>query len=174
MGFNKFDLLSNSPNNFIFQNHYNKTIFGGVLTLLFLIASLIIFAYYLIYFITEEDFSIQYARYHKILSFEEQNKRKNDSRYNPYFNCRFYLTDSNHKELSKEDFILLNETNDQIIPRGEVFNKRATDFSLISILYKCNDTDECQAPLDYFHLEEKYNGFKLDHQNNNFTSLYSK
>ena len=171
MGFNKLDFLSNSPKNFIFQNHYNKTILGGVLTLVFLIATLLILTYYLICFITEEDYSIQYARYTKILSPEEQKERRSDNRYNPYLNCSFDLTDGYHNILPEEDFILLNETNNQIIYRGILSNKRTTDFSLISILYKCNDIkdindiDECQIPIDVVRLQIKYNGFKLDHQN---------
>ena len=171
MGFNKLDFLSNSPKNFIFQNHYNKTIFGGVFALVFLIATLLILTYYLICFITEENYSIQYARYTKILSPEEQKERRSDNRYNPYLNSSFDLTDGYHNILPEEDFILLNETNEQIISRGILSNKRTTDFSHISILYKCNDikdindTDECQIPIDVVRLQIKYNGFKLDHQN---------
>ena len=76
MGFNKFDLLSNAPKNFIFQHHSNKTNFGGVLTLVLLIISLIIFSYYLISFITEEDYSVQYIKYEYITSTEERDKKK--------------------------------------------------------------------------------------------------
>ena len=110
MSFNKFDLLSNAPKNFIFQNHSNKTNFGGVLTVALLISALIIFAYYLIYFITEDDYSIQYARYLKILSQEEKEarrispiKRKNSLKENMEIKENKEIKESKESKESNED-----------------------------------------------------------------------
>ena len=170
MGFNKFDLLSNAPKNFIFQHHSNKTNFGGVLTLVLLIISLIIFSYYLISFITEEDYSIQYIKYEYITSTEERDKKKNDTRYNPNIIFGFELRYTNWTSLP-DDFVLVNLSNNQLIPRRGILNAKVTDFFLIGILYKCpdeksvNDTDECESPIDIITLDERYQGFDVDHQN---------
>ena len=77
MSFNKYVLLSNAQKNFIFQNHSNKTNFGGALALALLISVIIIFAYYFIYFIIEEDFSIKFVMYLNILSVDKRNERMN-------------------------------------------------------------------------------------------------
>ena len=167
MGFNKLDLLSNAPKNFIFQNHSNKTSFGGVLTLILSIIGIIILAYYLIIFITEEDYSIQFIRYQNFINYDLVNLRMKDNRYNPYIEFYLELIGDDDYFMS-EDYILLNEINDQIIPRGEVLFKRISDFLAFSILYRChdtNDTEECISPNNPFYLWREYLGFELDHQN---------
>ena len=63
MGLSKLDLISEAPDNFIFQNKSNKSILGGFLTLIFFIITLIIFAFYLINYITEQTYSIEYVFY---------------------------------------------------------------------------------------------------------------
>jgi len=89
MGLKRLDLLSNSPKNFIFQNNSNKTNFGGSLTLIFLLIVLIIFAYYLIIFITEDNYSIQYI-FHENYFIDVQ-QRMNDNKYNPYLDFKLDL-----------------------------------------------------------------------------------
>ena len=170
MGFNKLDLLSNAPKNFIFQNHSNKTNFGGVLTLVLLIIALIIFVYYLICFITEENYSLQFIRYENFIVLKEAGIRMNDARYNLYIEFYFELIGADDYLMS-DDYILLNESNDQIIPRGTALKKRVSDFLAFSILYKCNDTKnsndigECISPNEPLYLQREYIGFQLDHQN---------
>ena len=170
MALGKFDLLSDAPKNIIFGNHSNKTNIGGFLTFVLLISVLIIFAYYLIVFITEADYSIQYARYEKYLSKKEQNKMLNDIRYNPYLTFYFDLMDILGKSLP-EDFLILNGTGGQFIPRKEKINKRVTDIIDLKILYKCNDTinisasDECIPPTLLVNFNVNYTLFNLDHQN---------
>ena len=49
MGLEMIDFLSDSPKNNIFQNKVNKTKLGGFLTLIYIIITLIILSYYLIF-----------------------------------------------------------------------------------------------------------------------------
>ena len=56
----KFDFLSSAPRNFIFQKYSNKTNFGGLLSVLYLILFLIISLYYLISYYNEDNYSILY------------------------------------------------------------------------------------------------------------------
>ena len=68
MGLHCLYFLSDSPKNFIFQNKSNKTHFGGLLSLIFFILSILITILYLIDFASQDDFSIEYAYHEKILS----------------------------------------------------------------------------------------------------------
>ena len=63
MGLHKLDFLSNAPQNLIFQNTSNKTNFGGVITLFYIIVVLIITVFYLVDYKVKEDYSIEYIHY---------------------------------------------------------------------------------------------------------------
>ena len=164
MGLHRLDFLSNAPRNFIFQNNSNKTNFGGFLTLAFLIIVLIIFIFYLIYYLSEETFTVQYIHYEKYLNEEEIDKRENDIKYNPYFD---FIFDMGFYGRLPDEFILVNLTNEQLIPRSKTLNIRTSDVN-IGVLYKCHETDfECIIPEEYqnFIFGSVYHGFILDHQN---------
>ena len=164
MGLKSLDLLSNSPKNFIFQNNSNKTNFGGSLTLIFLLVVLIIFAYYLIIFITKDNYSIQYI-FHENFFIDVQ-QRMNDNKYNPYFDFNLDLYDDTEEKKLSEDFILVNNTiNYELVPRNAILHKRVTDMDL-NLLYKCNETNiNCTTPIRIFFFRTEINGFILDHQN---------
>jgi hypothetical protein len=92
MSLNCLDFLSGSPKNFIFNKSSNKTLFGGILSLVFLILAFIIIIFYLLNFFLEDDFSVQYSYYQMPLNNDnEEEKKLNDERYNPYFNFQFSL-----------------------------------------------------------------------------------
>jgi len=167
MAISKLDILSDGPKNIIFGNNSNKTNIGGCLTIVLFIAVLIIFAYYLIIFNTEPNYSIQYVRYEKYLTPDEKKEMENDIRYNPYLIFYFDLKDLIGTSLP-EDYVLLNGTDYQLIPRREYINKRVSDIFNIKILYKCNDTQnisECIVPTWFADLYIKYTLFNLEHQN---------
>ena len=67
----------------------------------------------------------------------------------------------------RNNFIFVNQTNRQLIPRYKELNIRASDVNIF-ILYKCNETDiDCQIPEEYKQIffGVSYHGFVLDHQN---------
>ena len=165
MGLHRLDFLSNAPKNFIFQNSSNKTNFGGFLALAYIIIVLIIFTFYLIYYLSEEYFTVQYIHYQKYLNDSEIIKRKNDIKYNPYFD--FFFEMGTYNDILLNNFIFVNQTNRQLIPRYKQLNIRASDVN-IYLLYKCNETNiECQIPEEYEQIffGASYHGFVLDHQN---------
>ena len=109
MGLHRLDFLSNAPKNFIFQNNSNKTNFGGFLTLAYIIIVLIIFTFYLIYYLSEEYFTVQYIHYEKYLNDSEIIKRKKDIKYNPFFDFVFYMEIYGDAYLN--DLIFVNGTD---------------------------------------------------------------
>ena len=57
---NVLDFLANSPNTFIFRKERNKTHFGGILFLIFIIIMVFITVVYLITFIKNDKYEIEY------------------------------------------------------------------------------------------------------------------
>ena len=165
MGLNKLDLLSIAPNNFIFKNKSNKSILGGFLTLIFIIITFIIFAYYLINFITEQNYSVEYVFYDEFISLEESDKRLEIERYNPYFNFSFDLFNAETGVSLPEEYFLFNDTDGEIIPRQTLLHKTIFDIRMY-VAYLCNDADEnCTIPNPLIFFLGNYSGFVLDHQN---------
>ena len=63
----KFDFLSNAPHNYIFQTSSNKTVFGGVYFMLYIIGIIGFSIYCNIKFIRQDNFSIENSYYMYIL-----------------------------------------------------------------------------------------------------------
>ena len=176
MGLHRLDFLSNAPQNFIFQNKSNKTNFGGFLTLILIIITLIIFVFYLIFYITEQSYTIQYIHYEKYLNQNEILKKINSDKYNPYFDFLFEMVDTNDN-IIPNNFVLINSSTADIIPRNTITNSKVSDINII-IAYKCdgtNETDpECHVPIGEFVFAAQFHGFILDHQNKNSPLYKSK
>ena len=163
MGLNRLDFLSNAPKNFIFRNTSNKTNFGGVLFLLYIFIVVLIIIFYLCKFYTDEDYSVEYTYYHKILNAEEEEIMLNTTRYNPFFDFKFqFYFEKNDKKYSlPDDFVLINNTNYQKIPLNVTLKRKVTD---IDIAVAMNKDYNKSVPHDIF-VYLSYQGFVLDHQN---------
>ena len=74
MGLYSLDFLSDSPKNFIFKNKSNKTHFGGILTILFFILTIIIIVFYSIDYIAQEEFFIEYTYHENFLRMKKEKK----------------------------------------------------------------------------------------------------
>ncbi len=148
MGLNKLDLLSIAPKNFIFKSKSNKSILGGFLTLIFIMITFIIFAYYLINFITEQNYSVEYVFYDEFVSLDETEKRLEEERYNPYFDFNFDLFNYETGVNLPEEYILFNDTDGEIIPRQILLHKKISNIKMY-VMYLCSDEDEncIQSPI---------------------------
>jgi hypothetical protein len=174
MGLHKLDFLSPSPKSFTFQQNSNKTNLGGVLSLIYLLVFIILFIYYISIFIMDDNYSIEYTFYEKILQREERNKKMNDERYNPLFDMSVYLFDGPWDEILSPDkrFVVIDASN----PTHPIFNyafqkKRFSNLEYI-VAYDCLNKTKENCTIDQKLLKNEYltfmlgyNGFILDHQN---------
>ena len=109
------DFLSNSPKNYIFEKDSNKTTFGGVLTILYLIVLFIMAFIFLYNYEINSKYIITYNHYQKSLSLEEFDSKINDPKYNPTLEFIFSLENIWHEPLFHDNFILVNyNTGDKI------------------------------------------------------------
>ena len=63
MGLHFLDFIGSSPNNYIFKKSSNKTNFGGVLFLIYILGILGFSIYCIIKFIYLDNYSIEYFNY---------------------------------------------------------------------------------------------------------------
>ena len=63
MGLHKLDFLSDAPRNLIFQRASNKTNFGGVITLIYIIGVLLIATFILVDYAAKADYSKENIRF---------------------------------------------------------------------------------------------------------------
>ena len=101
----KFDILSQSPTNYIFQKESNKTTFGGFLSILFILIIVLIFLLYRFqfwfHFLYWERYEItSYVSQEKILTEYQKDKFTQSIYYNPSLLLNFSLSNSNDDTLS--------------------------------------------------------------------------
>ena len=167
MFFKKIDLLSEVPRVFIFNKSANKTIFGGSLFLIYLIIILLIAVAYLVDFILNDKYQVQYGIHQELLPNETQTEILQKEDYNPVIKFGFDLTYNNKINLLSDRFTLYDDFKGKFIGKNETISSRITDLAL-AVLYRC-ENEECSLndeDFSFFGYQFilKYQGFELDHQ----------
>ena len=175
MGLNKLDFLSPPPKAFIFQENSNKTNFGGVFSLIYFLIFIILSIYYISLYVLDDNYSLEYFFYEKILDTKQYIKKINDERYNPLFNMNVYLLDGYWEEMLPPDnrFVVIDAGS----PTHPNFNyrffqrKRFSDLKYI-VAYDClnNTKENCTIEKNvlkngYLTFMLIYNGFVFEPQN---------
>ena len=174
------DIISNSPNLYILRKESNKTNFGGFLFLIYLIIIITIFVYYIIDYTKNDKYIIQSFNHFNIKSDKEEEERNKNDFYNPTINftlntgafsngtfCNLHFTNMKIYDKKKEKFIEF----------GTKFSSKINDFDIF-LLYECDNLNCSDYSKRLKNLREKYDissyylyfaydGFTLDHQNEN-------
>ena len=161
------DFFSDSPRFFIFEKDYNKTNFGGVLMVIYILPISLITAYYIIDYKNAENYDIQYKKIMNYFSYNSSDIddiNKNNINRNPTFNLSFIIAKSPFSENIKLFEILEKKFFDEVII------KNVTSFYVFA-LYKCDD-ENCTIPIKntkdlYFKFSMIYNTSIINHQNPN-------
>ena len=67
----KLDFLNESPQIYIFNEKSNKTLFGGVIFIIFIIIMILISLLYFYDYIKNEKYEIEYSRFYSPISPEQ-------------------------------------------------------------------------------------------------------
>jgi hypothetical protein len=110
---NNIDFLANSPNVFIHRQENNKTNFGGILFLLFIIIMIFISLVYIITFFKNDKYDIQYSPVY--LDDQKKYSLAEDEIYNP--SMEFTIKLSGVKEELSERY-LVRDSNQKILING--------------------------------------------------------
>ena len=137
-----FDFISQSPSLFIFKKEANKTNLGGILFLIYILICFGIFLFYLLDYLNNEKFEIQYTFNYNFILNDEYKQMLNDEELNPYIDYVVQLKDENDRYLS-DNFIISNK-KEQIHTNGPelYYSGRASEIEL-DVLYKCINATNC-------------------------------
>ena len=102
------DFFSESPKSFIFNQGSNKTLFGGILSLIFLLIVLVISILYLVDYLINDKYTVEYAFYQEILTDEKRMERENSKKYNPELEFIFNFIHENGSILINDSILLLD------------------------------------------------------------------
>jgi hypothetical protein len=159
---NKFDFLSEPPQMLFFQNESNKTSFGGILFIIYIIfASSLSIILILDYFLNEK-YEVYYSLKRNYVS---GNKMPLDDEMDPLLNFSINLytvNDDIEKSESSKNFKVL-DSYFQLTERNSIIQKRPSDI-IFYIVYDDNNTTEEDEYNFWHYFEIKYQGFKLQHQ----------
>ena len=115
----KMDFLSGGPQIFIFNKDSNKTVFGGSLFLIYIIVVLLIGVAYLVDYILNDKYDVQYEIHQEILSPEKQDEILENPDYNPILDIGFNLTSFGLKELSESLYYGMISKKDLLAEKKE-------------------------------------------------------
>ena len=154
----RVDILSEGPKISIFNQMNNKTLFGGALSLIFIIIFLLISIAYLADYIMNDKYTIEYGIYQEGLTSKEE--------YDPTLDFQVDLSSRDIPNLS-DRFCIYDEVNDRFLGRNETFSSKISEL-IIGILYKCENescllNEEDKALFEY-NVILKYQKYKFDHQ----------
>jgi len=152
------DILSEGPKISIFNQMYNKTLFGGALSLIFIIIFLLISIAYLADYFVNDKYSVEYGIYHTELSHKEE--------YDPTLDFSIDLLYDENTNLS-DRFYIYDDYKGRFVGRNEKFSSKLSELS-IGIVYKCENescliNEDDKTLFNYIALL-KYQGYIFDHQ----------
>ena len=154
----RVDILSEGPKISIFNQMNNKTLFGGALSLIFIIIFLLISIAYLADYIMNDKYTIEYGIYQEGLTSKEE--------YDPTLDFQVDLSSRDIPNLS-DRFCIYDNVNDRFLGRNETFSSKISEL-FIGILYKCENEscllNEDDKALFEYNVILKYQKYKFDHQ----------
>ena len=176
---NKLDFLSGAPKTLIFEKNSNKTNFGGIWTLIYLIIVLLIIVTYMYDYAVNPKYSVLYTYNHQFKADQEsQDNRYNNKNLNP--KITFNLKMNSNQSYNEAHFLVFyldvsNGGSMHEVKFGKDYTKNLYDLALV-VLYICNNTSEgkCELydeereknkDLNMYGLIFNYTGQKVDHQN---------
>ena len=172
------DIISSSPNLYLFQKESNKTNFGGFLFIVYMVIVLIILIYYIIDYFQNPKYTLQSFTHFNFKTREQKEERDNDKLYNP--NIFFNITLSHYDGINKKEtdistgFLLFDWKTKQIVDLNYKFEHNISSFDYL-VIFECNDNN-CSNYYDHinrfpeenissmYYLNIDYQGFTLNHQ----------
>jgi len=156
----RVDILSEGPKISIFNQMYNKTLFGGTLSLIFIIIFLLISLAYLADYIMNDKYHIEYMINQEGLPYMEQ--------YDPTLDFQINLLNTDNLSLS-DRFCIYDLRRDRFLDLNEKFSSKVSDIRL-GIFYICENescllNEDDESYLGYTALI-RYQGYTFDHQGN--------
>ena len=166
MLFSKLDFLSSPPQFYFLNKRTNKTIFGGILFIIYILIIMNIFISYILDLCLNDKYDIRYSLYKNFTIAEENNKIEE---FNPVLNFSFNLKriTKDFVELDLNDQFILFDKDGNFIERNSIISRAPSDMGITIAyfcIYDCSLDEDDNEDLAYI-LNISYSGYKIDHQN---------
>ena len=163
----QFDILSQPPRTYIFERYSNKTIFGGVLSIIYLLIMIFISIYYIYNYIIGD----KYEYYYSYRELPEEQKKKVFAGFDPNPPIHIKLDAINELDWnisSNLKFIYYTKDSEKkIIYRNDWTEITIPDYAIIDLYYSIDDINDIKE-IEFgenFEVNLTYKTFYLDHQN---------
>ena len=163
------DFLSESPNLFVFQTETNKTNFGGVLFLIYIIIMLLISLAYILDYALNDKYTYEAMEFYNNTDDQEEiDRMNNDDKLNPIINITISLN---------KNFVIADEINREILDKNDTeypkykFSKKASDIKFI-VAYRCGEDETCSSfnklkgsRISFGTVNITYPSYEINHSN---------
>ena len=173
MFFKKLDFLSNSPSFYFYHKKTNKTIFGGILFIIYIIIMIIITIFYLLDYSLNDKYDIRYSLYKDFTKKAEENNKIDELNLNLNFSIDIFKMNDTLKRLNVSDrfFIVVDpySPNRNILANGDKFTGNPENIFLL-IGYNCTfncsleENEDKNDNIIAYVLRLNYSGYKINHQ----------
>ena len=135
MFFSKLDFLSSPPQMYFLNRRTNKTIFGGILFIIYIILIMDIFIFYY-----NDKYDIRYSLYKNFTENTQDNNNKIEE-LNPILNFTIDLKKiSNDLQVSdSSDQLMIIDSNFSFIEKNSIISRTPANMGMM-IVYICLDT----------------------------------
>jgi hypothetical protein len=170
----KLDIFNQPPQFYIFHNKANKTTFGGIIFIFFMLFMIFVSLFYIFDYILNEKYEIEFTRYYSPISDEKRELIDSDPELNPTLNFTLDGTRYINRNYSS-NFFLYDKISKEFYQNASFINitKNVSNFH-IELLYKCNNIDDKNCYLrdedkdisrygDFFGFKFIHSSFILDH-----------
>ena len=172
---NKLDFLSGAPKTLIFEKSSNKSNFGGVLTILYLIILLVIIIIYIVNYAINPKYSVLYTYERQFNAVAENDKNRI---LNPKITFNFKMGQGTNENHFLVEWINPPPDESSELKFGKDYTGNIHDLAFY-IFYRCNDNNNTTEGNCTLHEEEKeqnkeinaynlifsYTGDLVEHQN---------
>ena len=169
------DFLSSPPQMYILQQKTNKTLFGGILFIIYIIIMLIISFFYILNFALNDKYNIKYSLYKGFESKKEEYNKNED--LNPLLNFSIDLKKMQFgnkrggKITEANIFFAITDEKFNFYDKNSIISRTTSNFTVF-LVYIC--FTDCNLEYDksnykdlVYYLNISYSGYKINHQNKN-------
>ena len=160
----KFDFLNSPPQLYFLEKKTNKTLFGGILFIIYFLLMLTISIFYILDYCLNDKYDVEYTLYKYFSNEEDLISKEEYNNFNFTINLKRLTQEFDEEELNKH-FVLMDSDFNQL-ERNQTFSLN-TDEMIFYIVYVCfGDCTPVETNDDLsYSIQINYPGYKIDHQN---------
>ena len=163
------DFLSESPTIFIFNKETNKTNFGGVLFLQYIIVMILISLVYILDYAINKKFTYEsFLFLNQTDDKIEQEKKEQDEKINPYLYFKISFNNSNYGIWNRSSESPIENSYTDYYGNTAYYFKEQASIIDITIFYICGDDENCTSLKDikeknYCNITMEYPEYPIIH-----------